>query len=207
MGGFLLNLKNKVQKPSKPGNRLTKRANVGNLASLKNLLDDDRHEESSTKTSIDAFLEKGAMAGETHVNERKTLVIKPQSLSSGIVRRKKGSFEKKDESNNIDESRASLLEGESVDDTGLVILGDANDTSEPTEQDYGEVPVDQFGAALLRGMGWDGREDVQDKKDISHRQRGTMLGIGSKPLDEDVEKDIMGDKRTKLLVPLKIREK
>ncbi len=46
-----------------------------------------------------------------------------------------------------------------------------------TLEDYERVPVEEFGAALLRGMGWDGKErgKVRDVK-----RRGNLLGLGAK---------------------------
>lgn len=208
MGGFLLNLKGKVQKPGKPGNRQLKKPTIGNNALRKNLLGENEDAESNTKTSIDAFLKKGAIAGESAVDQPKELIIKPTKLTTGLLRRKKDTRSKDAVNDTVeDEARLSLLKGETFGaDSGLVIASEDAEELEPVENDYNEVPVDQFGAALLRGMGWDGKDNLKEDKAISHRQRGAVLGIGSKPLKEDLEKEIMGDKNTKLQAPLKKRE-
>jgi len=57
----------------------------------------------------------------------------------------------------------------------------------PTEADYDEVPVEGFGAAILRGMGWKDGEAVGRRKDalvvqINPRERRPdLLGVGAKP--------------------------
>ncbi|PSK37823.1 hypothetical protein C7M61_003068 [Candidozyma pseudohaemuli] len=200
MAGFLLNLKGKVQKPGKVGGRPFKKTNLETLQ--KNVLGDNEEKEDKGKTSIDSFLKKGAMAGGSAVNEKKPLVIKPQRLSRGLLRKTERTTDPKPASE--DEARLSLLKGESFDnDSSMIITGNEDNES---LADYELVPVDLFGAALLRGMGWDGSDAHKEDKSLSHRQKGAVLGIGSKPLKEDLEKDIMGDRNTKLLAPLKKRE-
>ncbi|CAD6503220.1 BgTH12-02888 [Blumeria graminis f. sp. triticale] len=51
-------------------------------------------------------------------------------------------------------------------------------------EDYERVPVEEFGAALLRGMGWNG-EKVERVRDIKRRQN--LLGLGAKELKEAEE--------------------
>jgi hypothetical protein len=48
-----------------------------------------------------------------------------------------------------------------------------------TLEDYERVPVEEFGAALLRGMGWKG-EKVGGGKEVVRRQN--LLGLGAKEL-------------------------
>ncbi|PVH71660.1 hypothetical protein DL98DRAFT_563827 [Cadophora sp. DSE1049] len=49
-------------------------------------------------------------------------------------------------------------------------------------EDYERIPVEEFGAALLRGMGWKGEKNVDTKKrDVKRRQN--LLGLGAKELD------------------------
>ncbi|TVY23950.1 Pre-mRNA-splicing factor [Lachnellula hyalina] len=51
-----------------------------------------------------------------------------------------------------------------------------------TLEDYERVPIEEFGAALLRGMGWDGETKKDGKaKDIKRRQN--LLGLGAKELE------------------------
>ncbi|TVY53862.1 Pre-mRNA-splicing factor SPP2 [Lachnellula cervina] len=51
-----------------------------------------------------------------------------------------------------------------------------------TLEDYERVPVEEFGAALLRGMGWNGETKKDGKaKDVKRRQN--LLGLGAKELE------------------------
>ncbi|OAA38547.1 pre-mRNA-splicing factor spp2 [Metarhizium rileyi] len=47
-------------------------------------------------------------------------------------------------------------------------------------EDYEAMPVEEFGAALLRGMGWDGEHRGPKSKDV--RKRQNRLGLGAKEL-------------------------
>jgi hypothetical protein len=49
-----------------------------------------------------------------------------------------------------------------------------------TLEDYERIPVEEFGAALLRGMGWKG-EKTGTVKEVKRRQN--LLGLGAKELD------------------------
>ncbi|TLD16766.1 uncharacterized protein PgNI_00837 [Pyricularia grisea] len=55
---------------------------------------------------------------------------------------------------------------------------DAPDVS--TLEDYEEMPVEEFGAALLRGMGWDGKARGPKTKDV--KRRPNQMGLGAKDL-------------------------
>ncbi|KAK7428957.1 hypothetical protein QQZ08_004574 [Neonectria magnoliae] len=52
-----------------------------------------------------------------------------------------------------------------------------------TLEDYEAMPVEEFGAALLRGMGWDGKARGAMVKEV--RRRPNRLGLGAKELKED----------------------
>ncbi|KAH6605151.1 hypothetical protein Trco_006858 [Trichoderma cornu-damae] len=58
----------------------------------------------------------------------------------------------------------------------------------PTLQDYEDMPVEEFGAALLRGMGWNGESRGPKVKQVKRRQN--RLGLGAKELKE--EEDLGG---------------
>ena len=53
-----------------------------------------------------------------------------------------------------------------------------------TLEDYERVPVEEFGAALLRGMGWKG-EKKEGPKEVKRRQN--LLGLGAKELKDAEE--------------------
>ncbi|PVU94156.1 hypothetical protein BB561_002774 [Smittium simulii] len=57
-----------------------------------------------------------------------------------------------------------------------------------TEEDYDKVPVSEFGAALLRGMGWN--DDLEDDKKNKHEKiRPSLLGLGAKPPPPELKLD------------------
>lgn len=70
---------------------------------------------------------------------------------------------------------------------------------EPPGLDGPDIPVSEFGAAMLRGMGWDGKV-TKPKTDVSKRRRGAVLGIGAQAIDESIEAELMS--RKKLRAPL-----
>lgn len=49
-----------------------------------------------------------------------------------------------------------------------------------TLEDYEAMPVEEFGAALLRGMGWNGEERAPKPKEV--KRRPNRLGLGAKEL-------------------------
>ncbi|KAG8425697.1 DNA primase large subunit Spp2 [Metarhizium acridum] len=49
-----------------------------------------------------------------------------------------------------------------------------------TLEDYEAMPIEEFGAALLRGMGWDGEHRGPKSRDV--RKRQNRLGLGAKEL-------------------------
>jgi len=55
-----------------------------------------------------------------------------------------------------------------------------------TLEEYEAVPVEEFGAALLRGMGWNGDAKAREKKKETKR-RQNLLGLGAKQLDDAEE--------------------
>ncbi|CAK7227888.1 DNA primase large subunit Spp2 [Sporothrix bragantina] len=63
-------------------------------------------------------------------------------------------------------------------------FNDAPDVS--TLDDYEAMPVEEFGAALLRGMGWDGKDRGPKVKQVVRRPN--QMGLGAKELkgDEDL---------------------
>ena len=60
---------------------------------------------------------------------------------------------------------------------------EAPDTA--TLDDYERIPVEDFGAALLRGMGWNGEMGGTKVKDVKRRQN--LLGLGAKELKDAEE--------------------
>ena len=56
---------------------------------------------------------------------------------------------------------------------------------ESTLDEYETMPIDEFGAALLRGMGWDGKDRGPKIKEV--KRRPNQLGLGAKELKGDEE--------------------
>ncbi|KAI0866869.1 DExH-box splicing factor binding site-domain-containing protein [Xylaria cubensis] len=54
-----------------------------------------------------------------------------------------------------------------------------------TIEEYGEIPEGEFGAAMLRGMGWKGEEFGTKPKEVKRRPH--LMGLGSKE-DEEIKK-------------------
>jgi hypothetical protein len=60
-----------------------------------------------------------------------------------------------------------------------------------TLEEYGEIPEGEFGAALLRGMGWDGKTGVKVQE---VKRRPNLMGLGAKE-DEELRKAEAAKKR------------
>lgn len=224
MSGFKFNLKG--SKVSKPGagkakslfaaKKATKNAEAGKKKNVLSTPDDD--EEPKTIV-IDGFHSRsGAMSGNKAISEKEKLVIKPPHLAKTILnslQSSEGQLETAGattgSSDNADElARLSLLAGKSVDDTSnlTIKMGDNDSAEDIVEEDYENVPVEQFGAALLRGMGWKENDTKSSRgADVLHRQRGVTLGIGSTPVEKEIEQEIMGKTSVKLTVPMLPRTK
>ncbi|ODV79576.1 uncharacterized protein CANTADRAFT_5310 [Suhomyces tanzawaensis NRRL Y-17324] len=109
-----------------------------------------------------------------------------------------------------DQIRSSILKGEKLHEKkGLVIpMNNSKKESDEEATDFDKVPVEQFGAAMLRGMGWKPKTTPNKtsektlEKSLEHRKKGILLGIGAKAVEGDLMEDIHGKKGTKLLAPL-----
>ncbi|CCF58401.1 hypothetical protein KAFR_0E02480 [Kazachstania africana CBS 2517] len=82
-------------------------------------------------------------------------------------------------------------------DAELVISMD--NTDEPTKmvtsvEEYETVPVELFGEAMLRGMGWDGKYEKEEEKAKSINEKKQIhpegLGIGAKGSNASLAADI-----------------
>ncbi len=68
------------------------------------------------------------------------------------------------------------------------------EAKETTLDAYERIPVESFGAAMLRGMGWKGEEN--DSNDETIKARPHLLGIGARP---SVLIDNRANKRLKVM--------
>ncbi|KAJ2858310.1 hypothetical protein J3B02_000380 [Coemansia erecta] len=91
----------------------------------------------------------------------------------------------------------SLIGGDdhlgAADQTAVVIGTGDQETAEDVDEDtYERVPVEMFGAAMLRGMGWKdaANGDKNDKHDAS-KPRPSLLGLGARvrPAEEDEQEE------------------
>ncbi|KAI7866964.1 DExH-box splicing factor binding site-domain-containing protein [Spinellus fusiger] len=74
---------------------------------------------------------------------------------------------------------------------------------EATMDDYENVPVEEFGAALLRGLGWSEGEGIgRNRKTaapptiLAIKQRDSLLGLGAKPEKGEKEKKKASERRS-----------
>jgi hypothetical protein len=100
---------------------------------------------------------------------------------------------------NEEKDREQVIRKEPKKETMAEATGEAT-----TLEEYEEVPVEDFGAAMLRGMGWKGddKEDEKDKAAISVKKRTLYLGLGAKDHGSD---DL--DRMEKSYIPVKLVNK
>ncbi|KAI0834457.1 DExH-box splicing factor binding site-domain-containing protein [Hypoxylon sp. FL0890] len=60
-----------------------------------------------------------------------------------------------------------------------------------TIEEYDQIPEGEFGAAMLRGMGWNGEERGSKPKEV--KRRPNLMGLGSKE-DEEIKKAELAQK-------------
>lgn len=195
MAGLSINLKAKKSKNKANDSSKKKRSNLFN--------DDDEKENKRTKIKL------------THVEEYretkpKKLIIKPAATITSS-RLKMDKVRNGDASEGMEKLKYGLNNAKSIDDEEIVglRLGISADTKsidelpdETKQEEYENVPIEEFGAALLRGMGWkDEEDDTQSvgsgKKKVSlpHEQQGRpeFLGIGAKSVPGDSRKPKLRD--------------
>lgn len=97
-------------------------------------------------------------------------------------------YSEKTEDNSIEKSKSPLL---SNDQETLSFKQDVESRPDMASMDdYERIPVESFGAAMLRGMGWKGDDESDDGKEkkkpvIPVAQRTLYLGLGAKDLNKD----------------------
>lgn len=219
MSGFKLNLKGKAN--SKGINKPTKTLGFGIRKNKTTITkqtafdaSDSEGEDENKKITIDSFVAgSGASINGKSIQETKKkgpLVIKPNEASDWklLLQKRRENSESLTSSNtdvtdDDERIRQSLITGEKFESAdGLSIKIDKSIESE--EFTYDKVPVDDFGAALLRGMGWNAKSKQSKATNfLENRKRGDLLGIGAK----GVEDELMTNKEKKFEVPMIKREK
>ncbi|CDK29209.1 unnamed protein product [Kuraishia capsulata CBS 1993] len=90
-----------------------------------------------------------------------------------------------------EQARESLRNGVKTTSQRVIVMDDDqhrldNELKEMPEssslEDYEKVPVEEFGAALLRGMGWKDNTQRPSKSTTTVTKRPPLLGIGAKAL-------------------------
>lgn len=87
--------------------------------------------------------------------------------------------------------------------TNLSSLNNLESRNSDDEDQYSRVPVADFGAALLRGMGW--KPLSSDKNvtiPIKRRQLGPTLGIGATAIETEIMEELNGAHGENIRVPL-----
>ncbi|VEU21508.1 DEKNAAC102633 [Brettanomyces naardenensis] len=135
------------------------------------------------------------------VEKEQELVIKPrQDMSSWQQKRREARESKEPEEHKDDDDDAkkegykygmNLVNKTSSDVSRLksqevpLLMEDVpEDVEETTMESYKKVPVEKFGLAMLRGMGWEGdakKEEASSKQDSKLKPRPLLLGLGAKP--------------------------
>lgn len=195
--GFLFSLKGKVAKQPRKAEASKRKALIV-------------EEKETKKKSIDSFNAKGgAMNGLIAISHKPELIIKPINQSTRLRRiANSRDTEEVDNTSELDEATRSLLSGETLEPESSKVIPanqntDKNEAelgAENTSKDYEDVPVEEFGAALLRGMGWKGPDKESPSLHTRHRQKGAVLGIGAKPIGKELELELLD--RKNLTVPM-----
>lgn len=200
MTGFLFNLKPK--KDTKESNRKGKHITKG-------ILDLTVPENDLEKKIIIETFEK---AKEPSKPEMK--VIKPNNLNKKIsqVSSQRRSEVKEPIMSNRNDARSSTSTPilHEFEEKGKIIdiSHQKEDADDMDTDDYKEVAVEDFGAALLRGMGWKPNKKVEKPKgNMNNRKQGILLGIGAKAIkDEELSEELLSSKN-RFSVPMVKRKK
>lgn len=233
MSGFKLNLKGSkgAGTPSpKIGFSLKKNIPKKPINKTVTLANSDSEDDDDEKiVSIDSFDQRkgGARNGNISVSaepKKEVLVIK---IPDSKQRRTEKSATDQDVNESISDSkdqiltedqiiRQSLISGDLIPSSeGLTIkrpqsVDNDIEDQEDDEDQYNKVPVEQFGAALLRGMGWKPNKKVKPNPNLDNvekRKRGELLGIGAQKVENELMLDLMGKRGDSIGVPLVKRDK
>ncbi|KAI5961940.1 SPP2 [Candida theae] len=135
-------------------------------------------------------------ASETKHQEAEPWVIKPKKISRSIVQPQ--SHKQEEPVEKLKYGVTTFAKTESVQARSIIKKLTYESDSDSSDDDDAEdgvkkIPVEEFGAAFLRGLGWDGKDDNDQgtyEEDVKNRQRGVTLGIGAKPIDDDLAREL-----------------
>lgn len=189
--------------------------------------DEEEDDEDGKIVAIESFDRRKGAPSEEIEKKSEPLRIIPKRLNKEILRSKKEiEFTAADSAGSTDltyglnenKQASSSVQSEERADRKQVVMGEedpgltiplskaAEEEVEVEDVEYNDVPVEEFGAALLRGMGWKGDRQKPKTKSVEKRQRSAILGIGAKPLDNELVEDLMGKKKV-IGIPLKKKRK
>ncbi|CAD1807938.1 DExH-box splicing factor binding site family protein [Candida parapsilosis] len=159
--------------------------NLKKKAGPKKLLKQEPTDES--KTLIESYT-----ATKANQNQTEEWVIKPKKISRSIIQPQEP--KKKESQDKLQYGVTTFEKPEPVRTTPVIrkLTYESDSDDEEEDDEKKKIPVEEFGAAFLRGLGWDGKKDDQDTfdEDVKNRQRGVTLGIGAKPIDNDLAREL-----------------
>lgn len=186
MDGFSLDLKNKGKKPPKVKKKGV-RPNVfgeqanGKTKSIVKLTHVDEYEEAGVKKNELVIKPVGILKSQGNkATDYNTHNEEITQTKFGFIHMTKGSNESVSKDSFIKKSYKS-------DDSQPQWLEELPEITQ--EEEYDEVPVEEFGDALLRGMGWDGKDGSNSQSSQKDSQkialphkvvRSQYAGIGAK---------------------------
>lgn len=212
MSGFLFSLKGKGGKagPKLGGSKPNGKDGNGKISFLlgkstkqepenKNVLGQSDSESDEEKiTSIESF----TGASETK-EKKKEIVIRPETLNKTLVKPQMGMWTDRRGHSTNNEAEPDLEGVRTIN----MPTDQTQNNSEPEETDmegYKDVPVEEFGAALLKGMGWKQKKGSINKptSQVDRRKQGLLLGIGAKSVqDNDLAQELLSSK-AKFTIPV-----
>ncbi|KAG0225950.1 hypothetical protein BGW41_004454 [Actinomortierella wolfii] len=134
-------------------------------------------------SSPDQSSAAAAVESEAIVTEEATVETREETLEEQAIRK----LELETLGKSATESQPTLSLGQQENIRGDDLEAFQNDLDnlpdEATLDDYEKVPVEEFGAALLRGMGWKG--DTNGVSPVLYQQRPALLGLGAKPREPE----------------------
>ncbi|KAI3407000.2 SPP2 [Candida oxycetoniae] len=152
----------------------------------KKLLRSKEEDTLSDKIPIDSFSKEKS-------KPKAKLVIKPNSICNSLQQETAPKLAFGLTEFEPTEMKTNEISSESIVRKRIFVDSDEESDSEQA------IPVEEFGAAFLRGFGWDetkeeekGEEEKETKESITfeHRQRGLTLGIGAKTNNPDLIQEL-----------------
>lgn len=132
-------------------------------------------------------------ASDSHQPKKDEWVIKPKTISRSLVIQPEQQKQQEKTTEKLKYGVTTFEKTEPVQTSSVIKkLTYESDSDSDSDSNDRKIPVEEFGAAFLRGLGWDGEKDDQDtyEDDIKNRQRGVTLGIGAQPIDNDLAKEL-----------------